>query len=1181
VGDATAEWTRLDVIGPAASPTMVEITTAGGGTIDFKPASGGGYTAPEGYEDLILSGSFTLKDLDGNVTSFGQPGALSGTKTYVPVTVREAPGAGSETQLTWEVVNGVPHLKQELAAAPGTANCADLTASAARGCRALTFDYTTSTTATATTPGDYNGRLAQVNLVAWDPASGAMSNTPVAQYQYTVDGRLAVAWDPRISPALKEQYSYDSNGELTGITPAGEAKWTLGYAQPTKQPTDPDFYSDPNAGRLQNASRPTSAGTATETVVYNVPTSGTNAPYDLGPDDVASWAQGGAPLSATAIFPPDQVPAASPPTNWSRATVYYLDQLGREVNHAEPGGRIDMTQYDDHGNVARQLTPENRARILNGSANAGQLDTELTYNTGGPAPAGTEPVDVVGPLHTVKLSTGETVAARNHTHTTYDEGAPADGVYALPTTSTTSAQIAGRPDADVRTTKLGYSSASQGNIGWTIRQPTSVTADPAGLNLTTTMLYDATTGEVTEKRLPANPNGGDAHAKQTIYYAEGTASDPACGSHPEWAGLVCKRKPTGQPGTTGLPNLATKTYTYNRLNLELTETETVATGTTRTTTSTYDAAGRPVSTAVSATEAASVPTVTTGYDAASGRLATTTAQTQGGALSVITRQYDGLGRVTSYTDADGNVSTKTYDIDGRVITENDGKATRTYSYDPVTGDPTQVADSGAGTITGTYDKDGHLRTQTLPGGLQEQTTYDESGQPTRIAYTKTTNCSSNCTWLDSSGLRTPDDQWASTSGTLSSRTYSYDRAGRLTEARATPAGGACVVRSYSYDADSNRTLSVSHPAAADGSCAPGNTGTSSPHSYDAADRLIDSNITYDGFGRETMVSSSANGGKGSLSLTYYANDLTQSATQGGVTRSFGIDPDARQRSVQTVGGDGQSRTLHYSDDSDAPSWLTESTDGLQWTRSVMGLDGDLIATQSETGTRLLLKNVHGDITADASTSSTATALTKTYEADEFGNPETASTTRFGWLGAKERRQEFATSGVISMGVRTYVPGMGRFTAPDPVEGGSANDYDYAGQDPVSSLDLDGRARIPSIPPGMNCEFTPGHPTRGVVHRRTIYGTAIQNCRHGSTAAQYLTACIGIHGHDGVDHAWDCGTARKGGGGVIKVWLHMPCRGGRHTYFMQAYGGVTLTGNRGSFVSPLRRSVRFFRCRRRR
>lgn len=42
-----------------------------------------------------------------------------------------------------------------------------------------------------------------------------------------------------------------------------------------------------------------------------------------------------------------------------------------------------------------------------------------------------------------------------------------------------------------------------------------------------------------------------------------------------------------------------------------------------------------------------------------------------------------------------------------------------------------------------------------------------------------------------------------------------------------------------------------------------------------------------------------------------------------------------------------------------------------------------------------------------------------------------------------------------MGVRSYIPSLGRFLTPDPVPGGSANPYDYADQDPVNNFDLGG------------------------------------------------------------------------------------------------------------------------------
>jgi RHS repeat-associated protein len=68
-----------------------------------------------------------------------------------------------------------------------------------------------------------------------------------------------------------------------------------------------------------------------------------------------------------------------------------------------------------------------------------------------------------------------------------------------------------------------------------------------------------------------------------------------------------------------------------------------------------------------------------------------------------------------------------------------------------------------------------------------------------------------------------------------------------------------------------------------------------------------------------------------------------------------------------------------------------------------------------------------------------------------------------WLGGKGRRTELP-SGVVQMGVRSYIPAIGRFISTDPVPGGSANMYD-ANQGPINQFDLSG-----CYPLGSKAEF---------------------------------------------------------------------------------------------------------------
>jgi RHS repeat-associated protein len=418
--------------------------------------------------------------------------------------------------------------------------------------------------------------------------------------------------------------------------------------------------------------------------------------------------------------------------------------------------------------------------------------------------------------------------------------------------------------------------------------------------------------------------------------------------------------------------------------------------------------------------------------------------------------YDALGRPVEYEDADNNLSTTTYDLLGKPVTTSDGKGIQTSTYDPTSGLLVKLEDSGAGTFTAAYNADGSVIERGLPNGLVAKTTYDETGAPSALSYTKVTSCSEKCTWLEESNERSIYGQVLSQASLSSSQQYSYDKAGRLTLTKDTPQGGGCTTRQYFFDADSNRTKLTTRAPGIGGACDTSSEGTSQSYTYDAADRLI-GEVTYDPFGRITSLPAKYAGGS-ALATTFFSSDMVATQSQGGLTNSYQLDATGRQREVVQTGTKTGTEIFHYAMASDSTAWTERSG---TWTRNITGIGGELAAIQPSSGeASLQLTNLHGDAVATASLSPTAKEPTAKFEFNEFGIPKSGSAGRFGWLGGKQRRTELP-SGVIQMGVRSYIPALGRFLTPDPVPGGSANAYDYANQDPINQFDLTG-------------ECTPGH-----------------------------------------------------------------------------------------------------------
>ena len=528
----------MALVGEDGAQDLYVQTSSADGTTTY---AGIGEAGSDGATLTRTATTLTLAELDGTSTVWTLTAGVWG------ITSVTEPGA-STTSYTRDASGRVTGI---LAPVPAGVTCANPLTTA--GCRSLTLTYATVTTATGTGSGqwgDYLGRLSTVEFTAYNPATSTMATTTVAAYAYDTAGLLRADWDPRISPVLKTTYDYGTANRLTTITPPGLAAFTFGYD---------------GSNRLDTVTRPNpGGGTQTTTVAYGVPFTGAGAPVDLGGTETAKWGQADLPTTATAVWGPDRVPAASPSaTDWQYADLSYLDVNGRAVNTAAWGAsawQVTTTEYDQRGNTVRTLGAENRNDALTPAGNP-DLDpyvaaaptsaarADLLSDTTVYSADGVDELASFGPMHPVILDDGTTASAREHSTTTYDQGAPGGG-YRLPTTSVTAAQTPDGVDHDARTTFTGYDPVVGGDTsGWTLRAATVTTTDMPGAtpDILRKTRYDAT-GQTIETRMPSEPSGGGAGTSRTTYYTA-TGGAP-CGGKPQWAGLTCQtfRPPSPAPG---------------------------------------------------------------------------------------------------------------------------------------------------------------------------------------------------------------------------------------------------------------------------------------------------------------------------------------------------------------------------------------------------------------------------------------------------------------------------------------------------------------------------------------------------------------------------------------------------------------------------------------------------------
>ncbi len=176
--------------------------------------------------------------------------------------------------------------------------------------------------------------------------------------------------------------------------------------------------------------------------------------------------------------------------------------------------------------------------------------------------------------------------------------------------------------------------------------------------------------------------------------------------------------------------------------------------------------------------------------------------------SSISYTYDGAGRVLTETNSDGTVRTYTYDSMGRratfALTKNNTAVTSAaYTYDAL--DRLVSATENGVTTTHTYDANGN-RTSTAVSAQNTKTeyTFNRANLVTSAEHKQLVNdawvtlSTETCTYYVNGDLRT---RAATEGGTTTTTTYTYDKAGRLTQ----EATGTTTI-SYAYDARGNRTF---------------------------------------------------------------------------------------------------------------------------------------------------------------------------------------------------------------------------------------------------------------------------------------------------------------------------------------------------------------------------------------
>jgi RHS repeat-associated protein len=434
----------------------------------------------------------------------------------------------------------------------------------------------------------------------------------------------------------------------------------------------------------------------------------------------------------------------------------------------------------------------------------------------------------------------------------------------------------------------------------------------------------------------------------------------------------------------------------------------------------------------------------------------------------ITTTTDLLGRPVETTDVWNKTTTFTYDQPGRLLEREGPEGSQEYTYNAA-GQVTAQKLDGSTVATVAYSSNGRVQSHTYPSGTgnggngtsSANLTYDDQGNTTSLEWRtpSSTQITKDQVSYDLAG-RVKDQSIDGTDTYTSGDNFTYDAAGRLTGARVPghvitynfAASGGCGA-SAAAGKNTNRTSVVDN-------------SVTKTFCYDNADRLTsttmpgyDSGVAYDAHGNLVTAADD------NVEIETYTYDvdnrqLSTSQTGSGDVRYM---RDATDQIIERK-VDGTS-TGRYS----GPAVLDTSGNVVE---RIIGLPGGVTLTKRSAGDVWSYPNIRGEIVATANSSGVKQGSTINY--DPYGQalsalPDNAKDDfDLGWTGQRFTEHESGVLNHIQMGARQYSPALGRFLETDPIEGGSANDYEYAAGDPVNLADHAGTSVTGCNPGSWNC-----------------------------------------------------------------------------------------------------------------